>query len=89
MSKNYERLISVVKQQVNEYKKCSPFLRVPKSQFKQERFWTLAGIHQSALFLLNQEEYFKFKEEAEKIESEIKGPKRKKKEATEVQMTLF
>lgn len=89
MSKNYERLLSAVRQQVNDFKRCVPFLKIPKEQYREETFWKLAGIHQSALFVLSTDEYYKFKEAAEKMEKSIMKPSRKIKEPAEIQTTLF
>lgn len=70
MTKNFENLIACVKQTVSEFdricKNRNPIYT--KAEIRKEMFWKLAGIHQSALFILSTDEYYKFKQIAEEIE---------------------
>lgn len=89
MSRNYERLIKVVKQQVNQEERGAQYTKCTKEEYIEMYFWILAGIHQSALFILSLEEYYKFKEEAEAIEKPVREKVKKMHIAKEKQLTLF
>ena len=92
MSKTLERLIECELQQCREYERIAKNRnrKFTIEQIREDRFWILAGIHQSALFVLSLDEYYKFKEQAEKIEREYKLAKNEKRnQVNEYQMTLF
>lgn len=94
MTKNYENLIACVKQQVNFYDRLSKNRRnITRAEVRKQMFWELAGIHQSALFILSTDEYYKFKEQATEIEGGyyVLPPKEVERERikNESQMTLF
>ncbi len=65
MSKAYSEFIAVTKQQVKFYQ--SPFLKMSKKEAREQGSWVLAGIHQAALFVLSEEEYYKFTKEYNKL----------------------
>lgn len=94
MTKNYENLIACVKQQVNFYDRLSKNRRrnITRAEVRKQMFWELAGIHQSALFVLSTDEYYKFKEQATEIEGgyySLPDDDFEKQEINESQMTLF
>lgn len=61
MTKAYNDFIAVTKQQEKFYR--STFLKMTKAEAREQGRWVLAGIHQAALFVLSQDEYYKFTEE--------------------------
>lgn len=94
MTKNYENLIACVKQQVNFYDRLSKNRRrnITRAEVRKQMFWELAGIHQSALFVLSTDEYYKFKEKATEIEGgyySLPDDDFEKQEINERQMTLW
>ena len=88
MTKAYNDFIAVTKQQVKFYQ--SPFLKLSKAEAREQGRWVLAGIHQSALFVLNEEEYQKFSKEYYNITEYYWGKKQPTEEKQlEGQMTIF
>lgn len=89
MTRTCEKLLEVVKQQVNEEKRLRPYTKMTLKEHKEMYFWILAGVHQSALFLLSLDEYYLFKEEAAKIEGKDKQKIEDLTKSQEMQMTFF
>ena len=98
MTSNYNKLIQCVKQTVNTYERIEKNRKpsITKAELKRQMFWELGGIHQTALFILSLEEYYKFKEECREIEGEHyelsefqKEKQKEEKQQSFIQMTLF
>lgn len=91
MTKAYNDFVAVTKQQAKEYR--SPYLKMSKKEAREQGRWVLAGIHQAALFVLSEKEYYKFTEEYNHLTEYYWGKNANKvvKEDTQLegQMTIF